>query len=267
MVRGSRSVPGLSISHALCYNGEKLRGRGVAMYQIAVCDDDRNDLRRATQLTQHAMEQAGIPCAIATYDSGALLLGAIQGDKKFDLLLLDVRMAEPDGMTLAAALKHQPARPDVVFISADRDMALQGYRVDAKRYLAKPLDLKELQEALLYCYHEAEGRTGNKTDLLLPTAGGEVRIPVREIRYAETWGRATRISLSSGYLETRLRLSELADLLPEQFIYCHRTTLVNLDYVRRMSQGELELLGGGTLLVSRYRVAEIRRKLLDTLNR
>ena len=35
--------------------------------------------------------------------------------------------------------------------------------------------------------------------------------------------RAARISTPAGFLETRLRLGELAGLLPEQFLYCHRT--------------------------------------------
>ena len=109
----------------------------------------------------------------------------------------------------------------------------------------------------------ATGRPGGG----LPTASGEVRVPVRDIRYAETWERFARISTPAGFLETRLRLGELAGLLPEQFLYCHRTILVNLDYVRRVGQGELELRGGGVLPVSRYRAPEVQRKLLELLNR
>ena len=55
--------------------------------------------------------------------------------------------------------------------------------------------------------------------------------------------------------------------LPEWFVYCHRTILVNLDYVSGISQGTLELRGGGTLPVSRQRMAEIQQKLLDLLRR
>ena len=50
-------------------------------------------------------------------------------------------------MALAAVLKKYPDTPNVVFISTDREMAMQGYRVDAKRYLPKPLDPELLREA------------------------------------------------------------------------------------------------------------------------
>ena len=237
------------------------------MYQIAVCDDDRTDRGSIAQLARRIMDEAGVPCAVEAYDAGGPLLKEILSGRPFDLLLLDVRMAGLDGMSLASQLMDAPARPDVVFISTDRDMALQGYRVDARRFLAKPVEPGQLREALLHCYREAAERAQRRDDLLLPTAAGEVRVAVRDIRYAESWGRAARISTPSGLLETRLRLGELAARLPEQFIYCHRTILVNLDYVRSLGQSELELRGGGTLPVSRYRAAEVQRKLLEQLNR
>ena len=236
------------------------------MYQIAVCDDDRADRGRIVQLTRRIMDEAGVPCSVEAYDAGAPLLKKIRSGRPFDLLLLDVRMAGLDGMSLASQLVDVPARPDVVFISTDRDMALQGYRVDARRFLAKPIEPEQLREALLHCYRQAAERAQRRDDLLLPTVSGEVRVAVRDIRYAESWSRVSRISMPSGLLETRLRLGELAALLPEHFIYCHRTILVNLDYVHRLGQGELELRGGGTLPVSRYRVEEVRQRLLERLN-
>lgn len=236
------------------------------MYQIAVCDDEPGDLKQIVRLTGHILNGAGIPYALASYQSSRHLLVDIQGGRHFDLLLLDVIMGELDGMALATALKRQPDDMDVVFISTDRDMALQGYRVEARRYLAKPLDPELLEEALLYCYGKAQQCLKGKNQLLLPTAAGQVRVSIQDIRYAETWGRATRLSLEAGQVEVRMRLSELAGLLPEKFLYCHRTVLVNLDYVNGIQPGELELLGGGSLPVSRQRMAEVQQRLLDVLN-
>ena len=188
------------------------------MYQIAVCDDEQAALNHIVRMTEHIMDQAGIPCAVAAYSSSRRLLSDIQDHLHFDLLLLDVLMGELDGMALAAELKGQPNRPDVVFISIDRDMALQGYYVEARRYLVKPLAPELLEEALLYCYQEAQRRVEGKRQLLFPALTGQVRVSVQDIRYAETYGRVIRLSLADGQIEVRLRLSELAATLPEQFI-------------------------------------------------
>ena len=237
------------------------------MYQIAICDDEISDLQHNIQLTESIMAKAGLPCSIAAYESSQTLLSDIQTGRHFDLLLLDVLMGELDGMALAAVLKKYPDTPNVVFISTDREMAMQGYRVDAKRYLPKPLDPELLREALLHCYEETRRQLKSRNQLMLPTATGHTRVSLQDIHYAETWGRGIRISLPTGQLELRMRLSELAAQLPEWFVYCHRTILVNLDYVSGNSQGTLELRGGGTLPVSRQRMAEIQQKLLDLLRR
>ena len=124
------------------------------MYQIAVCDDEQSDLHQSVQLTERILQEAEIPYDVTAYGSGVTLLSEIQRGRHFDLLLLDVIMDTLDGMALASHLKEQADPPDIVFISTDRDMALLGYYVNAKRYLAKPLDVEELREALLYCYQE-----------------------------------------------------------------------------------------------------------------
>ena len=168
------------------------------MYQIAVCDDEQSDLNQAVQLTERILQEADIPCAVTAYGSGVTLLSEIQRGRHFDLLLLDVIMDTLDGMALASHLKEQAVPPDIVFISADRDMALLGYYVNAKRYLAKPLDGDELREALLYCYQEMQRRAGGSDQILLPTDAGHLRVSLRDIRYAEPSGRHTCLHLTEG---------------------------------------------------------------------
>ena len=184
------------------------------MYQIAVCDDEQSDLHQSVQLTERILQEAEIPCDVTAYGSGVDLLREIQQGRHFDLLLLDVIMDALDGMALASHLKEQAAPPDIVFISTDRDMALLGYHVNAKRYLAKPLDRDELREALLHCYQEMRRRTGGSEQLLLPTDTGQLRVSLRDIRYAEPSGRHTCLHLTEGQEIVRLPLSRLAERLP-----------------------------------------------------
>ena len=84
--------------------------------------------------------------------------------------------------------------------------------------------------------------------------------------YAETWERGVRLILEGGQMETAMKISELAAMLPErQFVFCHRTILVNLAFIQSIRYCELELKSGVTLPVSKYRQAEIRSKLMRYL--
>ena len=229
---------------------------------IAVCDDEALERQRIADLVNQIMPEEGLSCRVTSYESGADLLSAIQHGGRFQILLLDVMMEGLDGMALAAALREKGDHTAIIFISSNLEMALRGYEVEAARYLAKPVDRERLREALMFCYRT---RLAQK-EILLPTASGQSRILPSDLIYAETWERGVRLILKDGREETGLKISELAAMLPErQFVFCHRTILVNLAFIQSIRYCELELRSGATLPISKYRKTEIRKQLLRYL--
>lgn len=229
---------------------------------IAVCDDEALERQRIADLVNQIMPEEGLSCRVTSYESGADLLSAIQNGGRFQILLLDVMMEGLDGMALAAALREKGDHTAIIFISSNLEMALRGYEVEAARYLAKPVDRERLREALMFCYRT---RLAQK-EILLPTASGQSRILPSDLIYAETWERGVRLVLKDGREETGLKISELAAMLPErQFVFCHRTILVNLAFIQSIRYCELELRSGATLPISKYRQTEIRKQLMRYL--
>ena len=229
---------------------------------IAVCDDEALERQRIADLVNQIMPEEGLSCRVTSYESGADLLSAIQHGGRFQILLLDVMMEGLDGMALAAALREKGDHTAIIFISSNLEMALRGYEVEAARYLAKPVDRERLREALMFCYRT---RLAQK-EILLPTASGQSRILPADLIYAETWERGVRLVLKDGREETGLKISELAAMLPErQFVFCHRTILVNLAFIQSIRYRELELRSGATLPISKYRQSEIRKQLMRYL--
>lgn len=229
---------------------------------IALCDDEAWDRQRIAELVNQIMQEEELPCRITSYESGTDLLSSIQHGAQFQILLLDVMMDGLDGMALAAALREKGDYTAIIFISSNLEMALRGYEVEALRYLAKPVDRERLREALMFC---CRTRLAQK-EILLPTASGQSRILPSDLIYAETWERGVRLILKDGREETGLKISELAAMLPErQFVFCHRTILVNLAFIQSIRYCELELKSGATLPISKYRQSEIRKQLMRYL--
>lgn len=235
------------------------------MYQIAVCDDEKSDLQHNIRLTERVMAQAGIPCSIAAYESGQSLLSDVQSGRHFDLLLLDVIMEKLDGMALAAALKQRPDAPDVVFISTDRDMAMQGYRVEARRYLPKPLEPELLREALLHCYGEARRADQGPGPTDAPyRLGPHPHIPSRHPLCGDLGPGNTHFpplrtaGAADAPVGAGVPASGVVRVLPPdgfgQSGLCQR-------HLSRNAGAP----GGGTLPVSRQRMAEVEQKLLELL--
>lgn len=73
-------------------------------------------------------------------------------------------MEHLNGMKLATSLRGQGNNSMIIFLSTNREMALQGYEVSAVRYLAKPVQREKLREALLYCCR----RHLTQKEILLP---------------------------------------------------------------------------------------------------
>ena len=232
--------------------------------RLAVCDDEPACCDQTVEWTREILQQERIEADIECFESAHSLLESMEAGATFSVLLLDVMMDGMDGMALAAALRAQGQKMPIIFISNNREMALRGYEVAAARYLAKPLDRQKLREALLYCSQTL----GTNGELLLPAVDGHRRIQSGSIMYAETYGREIRIVLENGQLESRMKISELAAMLPSnQYVFCHRTILVNLDFVTSIRYGELELKNGTRLPISKYRISDLRLQMLRHLER
>lgn len=230
--------------------------------RIAVCDDEQADRQEVAELTKEILLQEKMDCTIFDYGNSADLLFAMRSGMQFQILLLDVMMDGMNGMELAAAIREQEDDVSIIFISSNREMAMQGYMVAASRYLSKPVDLKLLREALLFC----SSAHLEQKEVLLKTADGQRRVLLDDIVYAEACNRGVHLILSDGEMEINMRLMELANILSfSHFMFCHRTILVNLAYIRNIRYCELDLSSGVSLPVSKYRYADVKKEFLHYL--
>lgn len=225
--------------------------------RIAVCDAHADSLRELAELGKAIAAEEGIPCEIICYPDGGELLAAVENGAAYDAYWLDTGR---EGIALATALRQKQREEPIVLVSDCIGWAPRGYEVGAVRYLLKPLEKEKVREAMQRCCRERNGGQ----ELTLPTAHGMRRFRFSDIVYAETWGRELRAWLSDGQQELLpMRISDLQAMLPQQrFILCHRTILVNLDFVQYIRYGELELTTGGILPVSKYRLNTVREALL-----
>lgn len=87
---------------------------------------------------------------------------------------------------------------------------------------------------------------------------------IRSIMAVEAMRRVTRLVLENRTEEVALKFSDLSALLLErQFILCHRSYLVNLKYIAYVRSREVELTNGEVLPVSKYRLEDLKKRLVD----
>lgn len=228
-----------------------MQAKPDSQIHIAICDDEPLDRQNTAELTGQLLTAENVNHAISQYASGTDLLAAIKNGARFQLLLLGVMMDTLDGMELAATLWDMGNDTSIVFISSNREMAMQGYEVEAVRYLSKPLEPERLREALRFCLRKSY----EKKTLVLPTRRGQRSVSYSHIVSGEAVNRASKLVLPDRTTEEiTMKFSQLAVLLPgRQFVLCHRSYFVNLEYVSYLRSREMELSTSAVLPVSKYR--------------
>lgn len=190
-----------------------------------------------------------------------------------DIVFLDIEMPKTDGMEVAKALGALKKVPYIIFATAYPQFAAEAFRIHAVDYLLKPYDESQLRQTvarvndLLAPARSAE--KANRIDRLSVETEGEIfYLPIRDILYVHREENWTKIVTKSRDYETRMTLKELeGKLTPYSFFRIHKSILVNLTYVVRLTPWfngayQLELdHREEKLSVSRNYVKELRQRL------
>ncbi|HEY7719049.1 MAG TPA: LytTR family DNA-binding domain-containing protein [Pedococcus sp.] len=209
---------------------------------------------------------------VRTAGSGADALRALEaGD--IDVVFSDINMPGLGGMDLARIVARFAQRPQVVFVTAYDEHAVDAFAVEATDYVMKPVRPDRLAEAVRRVVEGAPGEQGGATaaatdDETIPVElGGVTRFVNRsQIRYAQAQGDYARLHTAEGSHLVRIPLTTLEERWAAAgFVRIHRSTLVALPHVRevRMEHGRCTVvLDGAELQVSRRHTRELRDRLL-----
>ncbi len=111
--------------------------------RILAVDDEQSQLQDLARLLRSFPAVEDVECAADGHD--ALLKASAQ---RYDAVFLDVRMPDLDGLELGRVLRRFAAPPQLVFVSAYDNAAVDAFELRALDYLRKPVSRKRVQEAL-----------------------------------------------------------------------------------------------------------------------
>ena len=209
----------------------------AAKLRMAICDDEpieRAHLRMLVQTWTHTQQH---PVDIQEFDSAEAFLFAYSEDAGFDAVLLDIQMGAMDGVTLAKRLRAAGAELHIIFITGLPDYIAEGYEVQAVHYLMKPVD-----EGKLFAALDRVMQRLKTAEPILLLESGTVRLLQKDILYCEAFVHTVAIHTRQGVQEFRLTMAELMQALDENaFARCHRSYIVGLRYVLRITKDEVVL--------------------------
>lgn len=251
--------------------------------RILAVDDEPRALADLERLLRAMPEVSGVECA----DAGAEALRRVAASS-FDAVFLDVRIPGLDGLELARVLRRFAAAPELVFVSAHDDAAVEAFELRALDYLRKPVARARLTEAV---HRVADARavrstdgTGQGEDAAAVAAndpdgagevvavsalhGGATRLLARaEIQYVSSYGDFVHVVTAGSRFLLRSTLSDVERRwAPHGFVRVHRQYLANLHRAVELrpqvgGTAELAFADGAVVPVARRHTAELARRL------
>jgi DNA-binding LytR/AlgR family response regulator len=216
---------------------------------------------------------------VLTASSGTEALQVLDG-RDADVVFSDISMPGLDGMALARVISRFSVRPQLVFVTAHDEHAVDAFAVAATDYVMKPVRAERLSEAVRRVVaaqsEKGEGMPSAPADGSAPVVEDET-IPVElggvtrfinrsQIRYAQAHGDYARLHTASGSHLVRVPLTVLEERWADfGFVRIHRSTLVALPHVSEvhMDHGRCSVVVGAIeLQVSRRHTKELRDTLL-----
>ncbi|HTE12622.1 MAG TPA: LytTR family DNA-binding domain-containing protein [Chitinophagaceae bacterium] len=187
-----------------------------------------------------------------------------------DLLFLDIQMPQLFGTDLVRTLKNPPK---VIFTTAFRKFAVEGFELDAVDYLLKPISferfLKAVNKVMGAAFQTAilaDANNNIKNNhaegyISLRADRKNLKIPLHDILYIESLKDYIKVVTISKTVIAKQSISSLEEMLPKGlFIRIHRSYIVSLDKIESYTN-DLVGIGKQELPISRMYRYEVNKIL------
>lgn len=219
--------------------------------KIIILEDQPIEARQLKQKCLTWSSQNNYNIELFEYRSGEDFFNNFSPDNydSCSVFFLDIQMSGMSGLDVAKRLRKENCQKPIIFLTAFREYVFHGYEVHAMNYLLKPLK----STPLFLCLDEiAKNLTENS--YLYRCKQDIVRIPYKNIlTFSSNLHYVDILTLSGSYCQYST-LNSIIDYLPKEFIRVHRSCIVNMAHIYKIS--------GNTIVLSNNMTTQIGRTYL-----
>ncbi|WP_459910341.1 LytR/AlgR family response regulator transcription factor [Desulfotomaculum defluvii] len=236
----------------------------MLVLQIAVCDDNIDELSNMVQLIDLYRTSNHLNCEYAVFPNGFDLVSALEKGKRFDIYCLDIIMPGFMGIDVAKEIRVFDKTAPILFFTSSPEFALESYSVKAINYVLKPIS----KEKLFFTFDEMLEQIKverNEDAIIVKSNEGIQKILISNLVFAEVIGRNVLYHLRSGkVIECTEPFSSVCDNLLNygRFIKTHRSYIVNMQYVDTIENHRVTLQTLSSVPVAQGKAREIKQQYL-----
>lgn len=187
-------------------------------------------------------------------------------ENNVDLFFLDINMPEINGLSLAKIIGD---KSKIIFTTAYRDYAVDGFNLNVVDYLLKPIAFERFFEAIqkvnsaFIPLEIKEKSIESKNYIFVRSDRKMVKINFEEILYIESLGDYLKVFLENKTVITRETMNNIeSKLLINKFIRIHRSYIVSLNKISSYTNEFIEI-NKKALPISRSYKESVLQKLAE----
>ena len=229
------------------------------MIRIAICDDEKKILDEVSGYIKNYAEKKSKEIEVFRFDSAALLIGALEDGKSFDIFVLDVYIGDERGTVLARDIRKLGIESPIIFATTSVDHAPESYETGTLRYLIKPINPAKFYEAMDAALASVEKISQRL--IKMKTENGLESINVSHIICSEVHDHYQYVTMYNGtQIKIRMTVTELFTMLSGYggFIRIGSAYIINLRHVKNVSRTEVCLYNDVSIQIPRGKHAEIK---------
>lgn len=232
------------------------------MFEIVILDDELKCIEKIRLVTKRAMHTLKIDYQLREYSQSQELLNDLEKGQRADVYLLDVEIPKISGLEVARKIRRNYLDAAIIYITNYVEYAVEAFEVNAYRYIPKTLLKEKLPEAYSSLYAQYQSRMEDY--YTIETCQKLERIPRQEIYYLIKEGKYVLIVHQRGCSRVRMALEEvLAAMKKGEFLLIDRSCAVGIRHIMSLEQRQVILRDGNKLPVSRPRLLEVRRAIME----
>ena len=219
--------------------------------KIAICDDEAPIRELLKDKIEKYYFSQNIEFSIRTFESGGKLLE--QDLDQIDVLFLDVDMPGKNGMDTAKEIRRTNKEMLIVFLTAYSEFVFESFKVDAFRYLVKPLKDQELAEVLSAVQHKLY--VDDEEYLSFQFQNEMYNVRYSDIIYIEGMRDKIWLYCRDDTYRWHGTLKALLELLEGRgFFQVHRSYIINMAKIQKYNSQAVILEGDSEVPISRYKL-------------
>lgn len=229
--------------------------------KVLMCDDQKEFLIRLEKVLDNILSDMKITFYLISFTDPEEALKYLSEYMDIDIVFMDILLEDKNGYEIAKQMRTIAPKSKIIFLSSTTAYALKGYTIRATRYLVKPIKKSELSAVLNEVVSELQ--FDNDDFIVEKNDFGIHKLYFNEIIYIETCKRNTLIHTISGDYISYKSMKEHQGKLNNNFIRCHSSYIVNMEYIKDYQGYEINLLNNDKIWVSKNR----RKDFLHTLTK